>query len=376
MSFVCGRQKGSDEQSNEGPAHVCGAWHCRLHRRGRGLLGVLEPDGQPRQQRHLGHGRAVRQRCRLGALQPHQRQTGGQPVLLHQGDLLGVARCLGQGLHAEHGGALASSVNLKIEPGTQATSTFPSCTGFTPDAGAALYEGTLASFASEHGSFANGIADNPGTVATKWSTGDSVVYRVTATLAANAPDSAQGQSTGHATSSAGRRRTSRRCDVCARSPRSSARSSTASFWAVVVAAAALILAVALPLAFGDRPHTVLTGSMEPTISPGDVVIDARISPLDARVGDVVTFRDPEDQSKLITHRVKRIRRSGSHLWFVTQGDANNTTEHWRIAANGELGRVVYTIPWIGHVAVSHPAHRGGCCCSWSFHFFCSPSTSW
>lgn len=93
-------------------------------------------------------------------------------------------------------GALASSVNLKIEPGTQTTSTFPSCTGFSPDAGAALYEGTLASFASEHSGFANGVADNPGTVATKWSTGDSVVYRVTATLAANAPDSAQGQSTG------------------------------------------------------------------------------------------------------------------------------------------------------------------------------------
>jgi signal peptidase len=122
-------------------------------------------------------------------------------------------------------------------------------------------------------------------------------------------------------------------------------------WAFVLAAAALILAVALPLAFGDRPHTVLTGSMEPTISAGDVVIDARISPPDARVGDVVTFRDPEDQSKLITHRVKRIRRSGSHLWFVTQGDANNTTEHWRISANGELGRVVYAIPWIGHIAV-------------------------
>jgi hypothetical protein len=93
-------------------------------------------------------------------------------------------------------GALASSVNLKVEPGTQTTSTFPSCTGFTPDAGAALYEGTLAAFASEHSSFATGIADNPGTVATKWSAGESVVYRVTATLAANAPDSAQGQSTG------------------------------------------------------------------------------------------------------------------------------------------------------------------------------------
>jgi len=122
-------------------------------------------------------------------------------------------------------------------------------------------------------------------------------------------------------------------------------------WAVVVAAAALILAVALPLAFGARPHTVLTGSMEPSIAAGDVVIDARISPLDARIGDVVTFRDPEDQSRLITHRVQRIHRGGSHLWFVTQGDANNTTERWRIAASGELGRVLYAIPWIGHIAV-------------------------
>jgi signal peptidase len=91
--------------------------------------------------------------------------------------------------------------------------------------------------------------------------------------------------------------------------------------------------------------------MEPAIAAGDVVIDERISPTSARVGDVVTFRDPEDQSRLITHRVRGIRRQGAHLWFVTQGDANNTTEHWRIAAGGELGRVAYTVPWVGHVAV-------------------------
>lgn len=93
-------------------------------------------------------------------------------------------------------GALGSSVNLKIEPGTQTTPSFPSCTGFTPDSGGALFEGTLASFASEHASFANGIADNPGTSATKWVTNDSVIYRVTATLSASAADAAQGQSTG------------------------------------------------------------------------------------------------------------------------------------------------------------------------------------
>lgn len=121
--------------------------------------------------------------------------------------------------------------------------------------------------------------------------------------------------------------------------------------AVVAATAALALAIFGPLAFGDRPYTVLTGSMEPTISAGDVVIDERISPLQARVGDVVTFRDPEDQSRQLTHRVRSVRRRGSHLWFVTRGDANNAVERWRIAADGSLGRVLYTVPWVGHVAV-------------------------
>jgi signal peptidase len=121
--------------------------------------------------------------------------------------------------------------------------------------------------------------------------------------------------------------------------------------AVLTAAAALALAIFGPLAFGDRPYTVLTGSMEPTIAAGDVVVDERISPLEARTGDVVTFRDPKDQSRQLTHRVKSIRRQGSHLWFVTQGDANNTVERWRIAGDGSLGRVLYTVPWVGHVAV-------------------------
>ncbi|HVY77607.1 MAG TPA: signal peptidase I [Solirubrobacterales bacterium] len=121
--------------------------------------------------------------------------------------------------------------------------------------------------------------------------------------------------------------------------------------AVVAATAVLALAIFGPLALGDRPYTVLSGSMEPTIAAGDVVIDERISPLAARVGDIVTFRDPEDQSRQLTHRVKRIRRDGSHLWFVTQGDANDTVERWRIAADGSLGRVLYTVPWVGHVAV-------------------------
>lgn len=93
-------------------------------------------------------------------------------------------------------GELGPSVTLKIEPGTQTSSTFPSCEGFTPDSGGPLYEGTLSAFAAEHNSFANGVVDSPGISATKWATNDAVVYRVTATLSAAAADSAQGKTTG------------------------------------------------------------------------------------------------------------------------------------------------------------------------------------
>lgn len=123
------------------------------------------------------------------------------------------------------------------------------------------------------------------------------------------------------------------------------------FWATGVAVTLLALAVAGPLAFGARPYTVLTGSMEPAIAPGDVIVAERIDPSQARVGEVVMFRDPDDQTRAITHRVRRIRRAGDHLWFVTRGDANDHGERWRIAVDGQLGRVVYAIPAVGHVAI-------------------------
>jgi hypothetical protein len=92
-------------------------------------------------------------------------------------------------------GSLGQYVDLTITPGTQATSTFPSCTGFTADASGALYTGTLQNFGSTKNSYATGVVDNPGS-GTKWAANESVVYQVTATLQSSAPDTAQGLTTG------------------------------------------------------------------------------------------------------------------------------------------------------------------------------------
>ena len=92
-------------------------------------------------------------------------------------------------------GTLGQYIDLTITPGTQASSTFPDCTGFTADAGGAIYTGTLANFATTKNSYANGVVDFPGATSS-WLENDAVVYRFQVTLQSTAPDTVQGQTTG------------------------------------------------------------------------------------------------------------------------------------------------------------------------------------
>ena len=111
---------------------------------------------------------------------------------------------------------------------------------------------------------------------------------------------------------------------------------------------ASLFAAAGPLALGDRSFTMRSGSMTPAIETGDVVVTEPIAPLSARVGDIVTFRDPEGSGKLFSHRVQSIRPVGADVRFVTRGDANTSTENWNVPADGSVGKVLYTVPKIGY----------------------------
>jgi signal peptidase len=108
-------------------------------------------------------------------------------------------------------------------------------------------------------------------------------------------------------------------------------------------------AITVPLAFGYHSFAVLSGSMEPTISTGDVIVVKTISPLDAKVGDVVSFRDPEDAARLLSHRVTEMHVSPQGVAFVTKGDANTGVERWQIARNGTIGKIEYHVPKLGYV---------------------------
>lgn len=121
-------------------------------------------------------------------------------------------------------------------------------------------------------------------------------------------------------------------------------------WLIAGLIAGLLAALALPTALDGRALTVLSGSMSPAIETGDVVAVRGVRASEVAPGEVITFTDPEDDSRLITHRVADVRLGGGKARFVTKGDANRTVERWTIPADGELGRAMYRIPKVGHLA--------------------------
>jgi hypothetical protein len=90
-------------------------------------------------------------------------------------------------------GPLAEYISVKMEQGTQAGSTFPDCTGFTPDATGTFYEGPTAS--PVPGNWDMSIPVVPAG-ATAWTTGSSLVFKLTQTLSPTTPDTMQQASTG------------------------------------------------------------------------------------------------------------------------------------------------------------------------------------
>jgi signal peptidase len=133
----------------------------------------------------------------------------------------------------------------------------------------------------------------------------------------------------------------------------------ALLWLLIGFGAAVAVAVTALLPFGGRAFTVMSGSMSPAIETGDIVVSRAVSPLDVRLGDVVTFRDPDDAKRLITHRVRGIRITGDEARFVTKGDANNSAERWTIPSDGKVGLVTYRLPKLGYLLfwLGHPLAR-------------------
>ena len=119
------------------------------------------------------------------------------------------------------------------------------------------------------------------------------------------------------------------------------------FWIVMAALFALACGFFwLRVINGGNVYTILTGSMQPTINPGDMIVAVHPSGVeDIATNDIVVFQPESNNPEVITHRVTSVDRGNET--FITQGDANNMSDG-EMVEEQLVGKVVFTIPKIGY----------------------------
>lgn len=119
-----------------------------------------------------------------------------------------------------------------------------------------------------------------------------------------------------------------------------------------VAATFGVIAVAVCIMFfcgmlTVSPVAVATGSMEPQIAVGDVVIVSK-SDKDIDVGDVIQFKR---DGKTVIHRIISKNEVNGNMRYTTKGDANNAPDVGYVTETDIIGKVTGTVPKIGNLTL-------------------------
>jgi signal peptidase len=114
----------------------------------------------------------------------------------------------------------------------------------------------------------------------------------------------------------------------------------------LILTAAAIAYIAIPI-FGNQALIVRSGSMMPTIDIGSIVV-TRNTP-NYNPGDVIAFRTEKNSKTIVTHRIAKIETGVDGTFYQTKGDANKTIDGWSVDKENVLGKVYFTLPYVGQL---------------------------
>ena len=130
--------------------------------------------------------------------------------------------------------------------------------------------------------------------------------------------------------------------------------------ALILASVFVLLSVVLtpagkvPQVMGFSVFRVLTGSMEPEIPEGSLLLVKRTDADRIQIGDVISFfsPDPTLEGAVNTHRVVDIQTENGEKIFYTKGDANVLEDTYPVRADMVVGKAVHvSTGWGKAVAV-------------------------
>lgn len=102
--------------------------------------------------------------------------------------------------------------------------------------------------------------------------------------------------------------------------------------------------------FGWNIHPVLSGSMEPALGVGGVIVTAPARVDEIQAGDIITFQAGEQR---ITHRVVDIVYRDGRRWFQTKGDANQEPDPNLVSSREDRAeKTIYHLPYLGYLSAA------------------------
>lgn len=116
---------------------------------------------------------------------------------------------------------------------------------------------------------------------------------------------------------------------------------------IIIVIGILVVLTAFPIASNWRLMTVLSGSMEPTISTGSIVIVKNTE--EYRPGDIISFNTDKFSDVSTTHRIEDMRVESGVPIYITKGDANDAQDTEEVLGRDIIGRVVFRVPILGYV---------------------------
>ncbi len=121
------------------------------------------------------------------------------------------------------------------------------------------------------------------------------------------------------------------------------------FLAVILFVGVAIAFSLLPIKNNYKLFLIMSGSMEPGLSTGSVVVVLPVSLY--KVDDVITFKnnDVNFKQKTTTHRISEIKYIDDKVYYQTKGDANNTADNQLVDQQSVLGKVYFSIPYVGYL---------------------------
>ncbi len=100
----------------------------------------------------------------------------------------------------------------------------------------------------------------------------------------------------------------------------------------------------LPLLFGWHPYVVKSGSMEPRIKVGDVILSSPDRDPSTLLGHVTVFEDPARPGTVKSHRIIAVNPDGT---LVSKGDANPTPDPVPVTVGQVHGIGRLLVRWAG-----------------------------